>query len=88
MSFSIRYSHLILKRQQPVNTCSEEHYCVILQLTITFLHLNTSVTDFISKLVVFIYACNVCNCFCFIADFISSASSFCCGIEVLKLSFQ
>ncbi len=88
MCVSIRYVHLVLKRQQPINTCSEEHYCVILQLIITLLHLNTSVTDFISNFVVFIYACNLCNCSCFITDFIRSASTFCCGIEVLKVSFQ
>ncbi len=37
------------------NLCSEEHYCFILQL-ITFLHLSTSVIDFISNFVVFIHA--------------------------------
>ncbi len=52
MCVSIRYVHLVLKRQQPINSCSEEHYCVILQL-ITFLHLNTSVTDFISKFMLY-----------------------------------
>ncbi len=84
MCVSIRYMHLDLKRQQPINCCSEEHYCVIL----LFLHLNTSVTYFISNFVVFIYACNLRNCSCFISDFISSASSFCYCIEVLKVSFQ
>ncbi len=32
-----------------MKTSSEGHYCVILQLIITFLHLDTSVTDFISN---------------------------------------
>ncbi len=53
MCVSIRYVHLVLKRQQPINTCSEEHYCVILQLIITLLHLNTSVTDFISNFILY-----------------------------------
>ncbi len=60
MCVSIRYVHLVLKRQQPINTCSEEHYCAILQLNITFLHLNTSVTDFVSKFM--LYSSTLVNC--------------------------
>ncbi len=87
MCVSIRHVHLVLKRQQPINTGREEHYCVILQLIIIFLHLNTSVIDFINNFVVFIYAYNSWNRSCFITN-ISSASSCCCGIEVLKVNSQ
>ncbi len=59
MCVSIRYVHLVLKRQQPINTCSEEHYCVILQL-ITFLHLITSVTDFISNFMLYSSTLVIC----------------------------
>ncbi len=52
--------HLVLKRQQPINACSEEHYCVILQLIITFLHLNTSVTDFISNFMLYSSTLVIC----------------------------
>ncbi len=45
--------HLVLKIQQPINTLSEEHYWVILQLIITCIHLDTSVTDFISNFMLY-----------------------------------
>ncbi len=53
MCVSIRYVHLVLKTQQPINTCIEEHYCVILQLIITFLHLDASVKECISNFMLY-----------------------------------
>ncbi len=53
MCVSFRDMHLVLKRLQPINTWSAEHYWVILQLIIRFLQLNDSVNDCISNFMLY-----------------------------------